>query len=43
MKLNIYCDESGHLEKDNIPVMVLGALWCDKSKAHEIAVRFKGN
>jgi hypothetical protein len=41
MEINIYCDESGHLEKDNNPVMVLGALWCDKSKAHEIAVRLR--
>jgi hypothetical protein len=23
---NIYCDESCHLEKDKIPVMVLGAV-----------------
>jgi hypothetical protein len=41
MKINIYCDESGHLEKDNIPVMVLGALWCDQSKAREIAMRLR--
>jgi hypothetical protein len=25
---NIYCDESCHLEHDNQPVMVLGAIWC---------------
>lgn len=41
MKINIYCDESGHLEKDNVPVMVLGALWCDKNKAHGIAKRLR--
>jgi hypothetical protein len=41
MKLNIYCDESGHLEKDKVPVMVLGALWCETEKAHEIAVRLR--
>ena len=25
---NIYCDESCHLENDQIPVMVLGGTWC---------------
>lgn len=41
MKINIYCDESGHLEKDHLPVMVLGALWCETEKVHEIAVRLR--
>jgi len=41
MKINIYCDESGHLEYDQVPVMVLGALWCDANKAREIAVRIR--
>lgn len=27
---NIYCDESCHLEHDNIPVMALGAISCNK-------------
>ena len=27
---NIYCDESCHLEHDNIPVIVLGAISCNK-------------
>ncbi len=26
--VNVYCDESCHLERDRIPVMVLGAVWC---------------
>jgi hypothetical protein len=26
--INIYCDESCHLENDHQPVMVLGAIWC---------------
>lgn len=39
--LNIYCDESGHLEFDQIPVMVLGALWCPKEKSREIAIRIR--
>jgi hypothetical protein len=28
---NVYCDESCHLEKDRIPVMVLGSVWCPTS------------
>ncbi len=31
--INIYCDESCHLENDNQKSMVLGALWCPKVKA----------
>ncbi|MEX0684360.1 MAG: DUF3800 domain-containing protein [Balneolales bacterium] len=38
---NIYCDESCHLENDNIPVMVLGALWFPESKKSEIFQRLK--
>jgi len=34
---NVYCDESCHLEKDNIPVMVLGAVWCPKDVSGKIA------
>lgn len=34
---NIYCDESCHLEKDNIPVMVLGAVWCPQNISKKIA------
>lgn len=33
---NIYCDESCHLEHDNSPVMVLGAISCPKDKKSEI-------
>lgn len=36
---NIYCDESCHLENDNQPAMVLGAVSCPKSKSREIAQR----
>lgn len=35
---NIYCDESCHLQNDNIPVMVLGALWCPLDEARKIAL-----
>ncbi len=36
---NIYCDESCHLENDNIRVMVLGAVWCPTEKVPEISHR----
>jgi hypothetical protein len=35
--INIYCDESCHLERDHQRVMVLGALWADVTSSHEIA------
>ncbi len=38
MEYNIYCDESGHLENDNIPVMVLGAIWCPLKETKQIAL-----
>lgn len=36
MEYNIYCDESCHLEHDNSPVMVLGAVSCPKEKKAQI-------
>ncbi|KXB07060.1 hypothetical protein AKJ51_02125 [candidate division MSBL1 archaeon SCGC-AAA382A20] len=38
---NIYCDESCHLENDDIPVMVLGAVWCPVDKVREISERVR--
>ena len=38
---NIYCDESCHLEHDQQPVMVLGAVWCPLEKAREISVHIR--
>jgi Protein of unknown function (DUF3800) len=38
---NIYCDESGHLEHDGQPSMVLGAVWCLLEKSREIAERIR--
>lgn len=35
--INIYCDESCHLELDNSPCMVLGAISCPKQKVAIIA------
>lgn len=37
--INIYCDESCHLEKDNINVMVIGSVWCPKKKVKDITKR----
>lgn len=39
--INLYCDESCHLENDRQPVMVLGTVWCRQEKAREIAVRLR--
>ena len=39
--LNIYCDESCHLENDGKNVMTLGALWCSLDKRKEICVRLR--
>lgn len=34
---NIYCDESCHLENDDIPVMVLGGTYCRAEKVRRIS------
>lgn len=39
--INIYCDESCHLEHDHQKVMVLGAVWCPQEKVREISVRLR--
>ncbi len=39
--INIYCDESCHLENDHIKAMSLGAIWCDKSKIKRIAEQIR--
>jgi len=41
MVYNIYCDESCHLEHDDIPVMVLGAVTCPLDKSRQIAGRLR--
>jgi Protein of unknown function (DUF3800) len=38
---NIYCDESCHLEHDGHHAMALGAVWCPKERARDIAVRLR--
>lgn len=37
--INVYCDESCHLERDDQRAMVFGAVWCSDQKKHEIAQR----
>jgi len=39
--INIYCDESCHLENDNQKVMVLGAVWCPFEKKDEVFERIR--
>jgi hypothetical protein len=39
--VNIYCDESCHLENDKQAAMVLGAVWCPADRAREIAQRVR--
>jgi len=38
-QINIYCDESCHLQNDKMPFMVLGAVWCPRYKVKEITNR----
>lgn len=38
---NVYCDESGHLEHDELKVMVLGAVWCPVDRTKEISSRIR--
>ncbi|MEG2733162.1 MAG: DUF3800 domain-containing protein [Clostridium sp.] len=36
MKYNVYCDESCHLQQDDSPVMILGAVYCEAEKKKQI-------
>lgn len=36
-EINIYCDESCHLEHDHINIMTLGAVYCHKNKIKQIS------
>jgi len=40
--INIYCDESCHLEFDRQSAMVLGAVWCPASNRAELGRKIKG-
>ncbi len=35
--INIYCDESCHLERDRIPIMVLGCVWTPADAVQEVS------
>ena len=35
--VNVYCDESCHLEHDEIPVMAWGAVTCELHEVHALA------
>ncbi|SFV12627.1 Protein of unknown function [Methylobacterium sp. 174MFSha1.1] len=39
--INVYCDESCHLERDRQTAMVFGAIWCAEHKRYEISQRIK--
>lgn len=39
--VNVYCDESCHLEHDHIPVMVLGAAWCSQEAVADISAALR--
>jgi len=39
--INVYCDESCHLEHDHQAVMVLGALWCPRDRSRVVAERMR--
>lgn len=39
--INVYCDESCHLENDHQKAMVLGALWCRRDVAATVAERLR--
>ncbi len=35
--INIYCDESCHIEHDAQPAMVLGAVWCSGDRSRDVS------
>ena len=39
--INVYCDESCHLERDRIPVMVWGAVSCEKQYVPDLSERIR--
>lgn len=40
--INVYCDESCHLENDRQKAMVLGAVWCPRDKVRDRAEGIRG-
>lgn len=39
--INIYCDESCHLEHDDSNIMIIGGVWCNKSNIKEVSEKIK--
>ena len=39
--INVYCDESCHLERDRIPVMVWGAVLCERRYVADLSERIR--
>jgi len=39
--INVYCDESCHLEHDQQRAMVLGAVWCPADRVREVSDRLR--
>lgn len=40
-RINIYCDESCHLENDSQSIMAFGAIWCPQEKVREATQRLR--
>lgn len=39
--INVYCDESCHLEHDNSPIMALGAIWAPKEQIKRLSTELR--
>jgi len=39
--INIYCDESCHLEHDHQPIMLFGAVWCPREDVRQNIVALR--
>ncbi|MGV8948808.1 MAG: DUF3800 domain-containing protein [Candidatus Paracaedibacter sp.] len=39
--INVYCDESCHLQSNEDHVMALGAIYCPQEKTHEVSERIR--
>jgi len=40
-EINIYCDESCHLEHDRQTIMVIGGIWCSRDAARDVAKQIR--
>ena len=41
MRYTVFCDESCHLENDDSPVMILGAMYCPSDKRKKLIQKRK--